>query len=109
MSDLLLFVFAVIGMTHIIVDSDMPIVVWIREKASWLLSYIPGNWAKIFSCYQCCGTWCGFFCGFFLISQNPWTVFLSGCAGSFVAQLGVRYLDYLEASTLVSLIDKDHQ
>jgi hypothetical protein len=109
MADLLLFVFAVIGMTHIIVDSDMPLIVWLRENITKLLSYIPGNWGKILGCYQCCGTWCGFFCGFFLISHNPWFVFLSGCAGSFVAQWGVRYLDYLEAVTLSSLIDKDHQ
>lgn len=103
----LVFVCAVVGMTHIIVDSDMPLVVFLRKWGTKALGYVPGNWSKIFGCYQCCGTWCGFFCGFFLISHNPWLVFLSGCAGSFIAQLGVRYLDYLEAMTLVSLLNKD--
>lgn len=105
-SSLLLFVFAVVGMTHIIVDSDMPIVQWLRDNGKKILSKIPGgNWAKILDCYMCCGTWVGFLCGFFLISHNPWIIFLCGCAGGFIAQLGVGYLDYLQAQTLVGLQD----
>lgn len=105
MTDFLLFVVSVIGMTHIIVDSDMPLVAWLREYSKKLLAKIPpkDHWQEILSCYQCCGTWCGFFAGTVLITYNIFGIFLCGCAGGFLAKLGGFYLDYLQAQTIINL------
>lgn len=105
---LLLFAFAVIGMTHIIVDPAtimQPVRDSIAAKAeggkfwSWL--------NKLLSCYQCCGTWVGFIVGAILISWNPLVIFVCGVAGSFLATWGATYLNYLEASSIISLDRED--
>jgi hypothetical protein len=63
---------------------------------------------KLFSCYQCCGTWVGFFCGFVLISKNIWVVFLCGMAGSFISTWAATYLNYLEAKSIINMdLDDD--
>jgi len=98
-SNLLLFVVAVIGMTHILVDPSV-IAVPLRN---WLAKNAPAWVNKLFSCYQCCGTWVGFLFGFILISYNPLVVFACGMAGSFLATWGATYLNYLEAQSLVNL------
>ena len=103
LSNLLLFCLAVVGFTHIIVDPATiakPFRDFVEKYCfSWL--------NKLFSCYQCCGTWVGFFCGWVLISKNPFEVFLCGMAGSFLATLGANYLNYLEAKTIVELNEQD--
>lgn len=77
--DFILYVFAVIGLTHIIVDSDMPLVVWLREKGKEILRKFDSqeegktSWTKLLECYQCCGTWSGFLCGLILLlPSNAW-------------------------------------
>ena len=105
MVNLILFVLAVIGMTHILVDSDMPLVKWIRENAKKVLAKVPGNWAKVFDCYQCSGTWCGFICGAILIDYNPLIILMCGCAGSFLAQWGIHYVELIQAQTIGNLQD----
>ena len=130
MINLIIFALAVVGLVKIIVDSDMPLIVWIRDikvdpetekevensglfSQGWLrrlLRKIPSpfgsKWDKILDCYQCCGTWCGFVCGYVLLSHNPLAVLMLGFAGSYVAQVGVVYLEYLQAKTLISLKDE---
>jgi len=99
----LLFVTSVIGFTHIIVD---PAVI-----AKPFRDFVKKNcyeWVdKLFSCYQCCGTWVGFFCGTILISFNPFVIFICGMAGSFIASFGASYLNYIEAQSLLSIKDDD--
>jgi len=94
---LLLFCFAVIGMTHIIVDSTLfePVRTYLQGCIPWL--------GKLVGCYQCCGFWCGAFLGLTVLSWNPFVIFAAGCAGSFLATLGANYLTYLEANALVSV------
>jgi hypothetical protein len=106
MINLIIFILAVIGMTHIVVDSDMPLVQWLRETSKKILAKIPGgNWAKIMDCYQCCGTWCGFICGAILVSYDPLTIFMCGCAGSFLAQWGIHHVELVQAQTIGNLQD----
>lgn len=62
---------------------------------------------KLFSCYQCSGTWIGFFCGYVLISQNIFVVFLCGMAGSFLATLSATYLNYLEAKSIINIEENE--
>jgi hypothetical protein len=99
---LLLFVFAVIGMTHIIVD-PAKIAKWFRDVVEdkgpmWL--------NELLGCYQCTGFWVGIIAGLILISLNPLIVFLCGCAGSFIGTWGATYLNYLEAKSIINLDDE---
>ena len=88
--NLTLFILGVVGLTHIIVDSEIsePVYEWIRPRNPRL--------AKLMDCYQCAGFWCGIALGLVLLSYKPFIVFAAGCAGSFLAQLGWLVLDSLE-------------
>ncbi len=88
--NLILFSLGVVGMTHIIVDSQIiePVYEWIRPRLPVV--------AHMMDCYQCAGFWCGIALGLALLSYRPCIVFAAGCAGSFLAQLGWLVLDALE-------------
>jgi hypothetical protein len=88
--NLILFVLSVVGMTHIIVDSEIsePVHAWVQPR-------LPAV-ARGMECYQCAGFWCGIALGLTLLSFRPCIVFAAGCAGSFLAQLGWLVLDSLE-------------
>jgi len=96
------FVLAVIGMTHIIVDSSLfqPVRDWIKNKWHPFFS-------RIIECYQCCGTWVGFFATFWLISWHPAVILLGGCAASFLAYSAAVLLTYFESQSAV-VSPKDH-
>lgn len=98
---LLLFVFSVIGMTHILVDPS----VIAKPFRDWLAKVGPKWLNDLFGCYQCCGFWIGLLSGWAIISHNPFVVFFCGCAGSFVSTWGATYLNYLEARSIISLDD----
>lgn len=80
MISFLLYCFATIGLTNIIVDSSL-----FAPVRSLIKSWVHSSVAELFECHQCCGTWCGFICGGFLISWNPIIVLMCGFAGSFLA------------------------
>ena len=90
--NLILFILAVIGMTHIVVDSEIsiPVYKWIEPRCAIL--------AKVMDCYQCAGFWCGLVLGWVLLCPNPPVIFAAACAGSFLAQLGYWTLEALEIS-----------
>jgi hypothetical protein len=84
-----LFIFAVIGLTHILVDSEI-----MEPVEKWLKPHLPAAVHHgLFECCQCSGFWCGaalgLICGY--------SILLAGCAGSFLAQLGHWALNALEA------------
>jgi len=89
--NVILFIFGVIGLTHIIVDSEIskPVYEWIKPR--WPIV------ARIMDCYQCAGFWCGLLLGVMLLSNKPLVAFAAGCTGSLLAQLGWLVLDTLEA------------
>lgn len=102
MSDIariLIFMMATVGLTNIIVDPAtimQPVRDFIdRRFHPWL--------SKLFSCYQCSGTWVGFLCGYMIISREPEYVFLCGMAGSYIATLSATYMNYLEAKSIVGV------
>lgn len=97
--NLLLFVLSVIGFTHIIVD---PATI-ARPFRNFVEKYCYSWLNKLFSCYQCCGTWIGFICGFALISRKIEVVFMCGMAGSFIATWAATYLNYLEAQSIMNI------
>lgn len=94
----LLFMFASIGFTHIVVDSVIfaPIKKFLQAK-------LPDNIGKVFDCYQCAGTWCGFLTGAVLLSWNPLVWIPAGFASSFLSYWAAIYLTYLEAKTVVEM------
>lgn len=98
-SSILLFAMAVIGLTNIVVDP--------ASIAAPLRNFIEKNmpkWVdKLFSCYQCFGTWAGFLCGYLIVGQSPSVVFLCGMAGSFLATMSATYMNYLEARSIVGV------
>lgn len=101
MFEIMLFVFGVIGMSHIIVDSKifLPVREWFNK-----------NWpfvGEMLGCYQCSGFWSGMFCGWAILGLPTWWhlmyLLVAGFAGSFLSMLAAAYLNYLEAKTLVDL------
>lgn len=100
---LFLFIFAVIGMTHIIVG---PAAI-LQPFRDWAEKHLPEKINDLLSCYQCCGTWCGFIMGAILISYNPFVVFACGMAGSWLSTWSVWYINWLEANSIVDLGDED--
>ena len=96
-----LFFLGVIGMTHIIVDAA--IMQWLRDLFD---KFLPEYLSKLIHCYQCSGFWCGMFCGWAAFTSiSYWQIFLAGFAGSFLSNFSAIYMNYIEAKTLVNLIE----
>jgi hypothetical protein len=102
MTELFLFTFGVIGMTHIIVDSSI-----FAPVRDWMKNHIFERIYRLFECYQCTGAWCGSLLGAFLISHDPWAIFAAGCAGSFLATFAATFLNYLEARSIIDIGDEE--
>lgn len=127
MINFVFFCFAVIGMTNIIVDSNLfePVREFFKKKLS-TKAY------EVFNCHQCCGTWVGFFCSLMLILFNyNWLnfidytsqltllgllfyllyslfkllilVFLAGCVGSFLSSTHYIITELILSKTSFSL------
>ncbi len=89
---ILLFLSAVIGLTHIVVRGEImePIDRWAKAR---LPAKVYHGW---FEFYQCAGFWCGIVLGLMIVSLNPFIVFACGCAGSFLADFAESAFKYLE-------------
>ena len=89
-----LFILAVIGMTHIVVDSEI-----MEPVEDWAKGWLPTSLHNaLFNCYQCSGFWCGIVLGLLIVSFNPCVVFACGCAGSFLADFSETTFQFLEGS-----------
>lgn len=100
-SNLILFAMATVGLTNIIVDPAT-----IAKPFRDFVDTRCHPWiAKLFSCYQCTGTWAGFLCGYLLVGRDPWVVFLCGMAGSYLCTMSATYMNYLEARSIVGVED----
>jgi hypothetical protein len=87
-----LFVFAVIGMTRIIINGKI-----MDPVDAFAERHLPRPlYEAIFECYQCCGFWCGVACGWMLFGWSPAIVFASGCAGSWLADFSETINEYCE-------------
>jgi hypothetical protein len=87
--NLILFILSVIGLTHIVVDSEI-----MEPVQKWFTPRVPCI-ARIMDCHQCAGCWCGLVLGP-VVSWNPLLWVVCGFAGSFLAQLGYWMLEALE-------------
>lgn len=96
---MIVFALATVGLTNIIVDPAL-----IMQPVRDLIDKWCHPWlAKLFSCYQCAGTWIGFLCGYALISQEPCAVFLCGMAGSYLSTMSATLTNYLEARSIIGI------
>lgn len=102
MGTFLLFVCAVIGMTHIIVDGAI-----FQPVREWVEKNTHEKFYDLFQCYQCMGFWCGMFCGFIVVSFNIFTVLACGFAGSFLASFGAYFLEYLQTLIMIEIPDRE--
>lgn len=101
---LLIFVCSVIGMTNILVDSELSkntfkyvvrfLFLRIDDKFSWIKEGID--------CHMCMGFWSGIFCSY-LLGLTPHICF--GFAGSFLASFYIILIDYLVSNTAIPLED----
>jgi hypothetical protein len=105
LGNVIVFIFASIGMSHIIVDGKIA-----QSFRDYVQKVLSEFWAGMFTCYQCSGMYTGLFCGYFTIVQ-PLQVnlilaiiltFICGCAGSFLSAWASIYLNVLEAKMVVN-------
>jgi hypothetical protein len=101
-ANIILFIFAAIGMTHIVVDGLI-----FESPRNWLQKHLPEKIYKVFECYQCAGFWCGMIAGYFTVamfmpfwSQIP-VAFFCGCAGSYLSAVAAIHMNALEAQTVI--------
>jgi hypothetical protein len=104
MTEIILFTFGTIGMTHIIVDGTIfePVRNYIKSRSNNAFFKILD---KIVMCNQCMGFWSGVFCGM-LVFKFGLLLFVAGCAGSFFSNFSAIYMNYLETQMIITL-DKE--
>lgn len=101
-SNLVLCMIASIGMTQIVVESDIS-----NAFKKILEKFAPAFLMKLLNCYQCAGFWSGISMGF--IFYMPCSVcvyecgkvFACGCASSALSYFWAMLLMYLEANTTI--------
>jgi len=98
--NIILFIFACVGLTSIIIESVM-----LSKVRLFLKNKLSKFWYTPFECYQCMGFWSGIICSF-ILTLNPYMILCCGFAGSFLSPLFVNISNYLEAQTLISLEEK---
>jgi hypothetical protein len=108
MSNLIMYVLATIGMTHIIVDGSITESFRTFFKKA-CLKFNLKTLSGLVDCYLCAGTWCGFLMGYAWISNKPLQVFACGCAGGFLANFAAVLINYIEALTIVNLPQENHE
>jgi uncharacterized membrane protein len=103
MFEIVVWLLGSIGMTNIIVESDIARL--IKDK---IKPYISEFLMKGLNCYQCTGFWSGAFTTTLLFICNGWElnklclIFLGGCATSFLATFFAFLQTYLEANSVIS-------
>lgn len=106
--DFLLYIFASIGLTWLIVDSTIvaPVKNWISE-CSWLPTWFKNKFAQLTSCYQCTGFWSGIIVS--ALMEYPLIyILLCGFASSWLSPLGYLMVSYLNvAASSFSIDDED--
>jgi hypothetical protein len=110
----LLFCFATVGMSHIIVDGSI-----LKEFRDLMEKILPAKLNEIFKCYQCCSLYTGLFCGYFILVRpclepHQWLLtiiwtFLCGCASSFLSPWAALYLNVLETKMIIDCKEKEEK
>jgi hypothetical protein len=96
--DFIIFVFATIGLTHILVDGSL-----FEPFRNFVQRFGPKKLYHLISCYQCLGFWVGLLIGYFLLGGGLVYTLAGGFTGSFISNWAAIYLNYLEAQSLIDL------
>jgi|APGre2960657373_1045057.scaffolds.fasta_scaffold00997_7 hypothetical protein len=101
LGNFLFFIFASIGMTHIIVEGEI-----FRSTRDFFDSKMPKFLSKLINCYQCTGFWSGLAMGcVFILPQLDLfilgKIFAAGCASSCLSYFWAMFLTYIEANTSI--------
>jgi len=96
MTEIFLFIFGSIGITNIIVDSNL-----FAPIRDMLKTILPEKLYEILECHQCCGTWVGFLCGIILFSYNPLLLLVCGGAGSCLTMWSYTLSEFIMSQTSI--------
>jgi hypothetical protein len=94
--NLFLFVFGSVGLTFILVDSE--IAEPIRNFAE---KYFPWKFKTVFHCYLCTGVWAGFFIGSLTVVNSVGTFISCGFTTGIISMFAAAILNLIEAKTIV--------
>jgi hypothetical protein len=98
-TNFILFCFATIGLTNIIVHGKVldEIKVCGRTVRGWLYKW---HFTKeLSSCYECSGFWAGMICGAAFVWPNWWLIPIAGFAGSMLGKTYTDFMFFLESKT----------
>lgn len=106
MASFMLFAFATIGLTFIMLHGDDPTGFLAEKRGEILGGDDTTRLYKLFTCSQCMGFWSGAFCGILLFSElnlyGLMLVLASGFAGSGLATTYDKVVALIESYTPVS-------
>ena len=112
MIELLLFILATVGMSHILVDGSIfnSFKEWLAIKSKFrFITWAKEKLLSMMNCYQCTGFHSGWFIGLImwfcgcdpLHSPWDWThallLFVYACAGAFLSMLGAVVIMFVQA------------
>lgn len=99
MSEITLFIFASIGLTHIIVDGKI-----FEPLRNFVKKYCPQKFYDLITCPQCLGLYMGFICGWLCFTQiDLYQIAACGFASSFLASFAGIVMNYLEAQSVMEI------
>ncbi len=104
---LLLFCFATIGLTNIIVHGKVLDEISFLGKTvrCWLHSW---HFTKeLTSCYECSGFWAGMICGLPFLWQQWWFIPIAGFAGSMLGKTYTDFMFFLESKITFEVHDDE--
>lgn len=93
----ILFAFATIGLTNILVHGAIldHIIIVGRSVRKWMHYW---KWSEsLFSCYECTGTWAGFFCGGLVISNHMSIILACGFIGGLLSAWNNLLFEYMNS------------
>ncbi len=102
MLELVMWIFGCVGMTHIIVESEIS-----KKVKDFIEPFTPSFLFKALNCYQCAGFWSGAFIttGYLMheysLETDWFLIFVGGCASSFLSTFFAIFLTYIEANSMV--------
>jgi hypothetical protein len=105
--NILLFIFATIGLTNILVHGKILDLIKIRRKTirEWMHFW---DWSKqLFECYECTGFWGGLIAGILVISRDPFIFISCGFAGSVLSQFYSEIVYLIRSKTDFVVEDND--
>lgn len=117
MIELLLFLMASLGLTIILVESDISentfkkLIKFFYKK---LNSFLNDDWKKKIEwlpkgleCHLCMGFWAGCFSSYIFLTDKPLEMICCGFASSFINSFYINIVGYIQSQTVYNLPDEE--